>query len=125
MTPRHDIRGPGELIAAIPLLLGFEPRESVVLVAILGGGRLGVLLRVDRADCLQADVVGPLSRGVVAHLARDGARSAIAVSFTEDPVRLACAATDALRPALVAAGIDVEGWAVANGRYTFTELYGA
>ncbi len=117
MTHRHHIRGPGELIATIPVLLGFEPRESVVLVAILEGGKLGVLLRVDRTDCLQPDVASPLVRGIVAHLARDGARSVVAVSFTDDAVRLDCAATDALRPALLAAGIDVEGWAVVDGRY--------
>jgi hypothetical protein len=43
------VREPGELVAAVPVLLGFHPRESLVLVATGGGSgrRLGLTLRVD------------------------------------------------------------------------------
>lgn len=43
------IREPAELVAALPYLLGFHPRESLVLVATGGpsGRRLGLTLRVD------------------------------------------------------------------------------
>jgi hypothetical protein len=43
------VREPGELLAAVPILLGFHPRESLVLVATGGesGRRLGLTLRVD------------------------------------------------------------------------------
>jgi hypothetical protein len=43
------VRNPGELIAAIPVLLGFHPRDSVVLVGTGGpsGRRIGLTLRVD------------------------------------------------------------------------------
>ena len=43
------VREPGELVAAVPVLLGFHPHESLVLVATGGetGRRLGLTLRVD------------------------------------------------------------------------------
>jgi hypothetical protein len=43
------VREPGELVAAVPVLLGFHPRASLVLVATGGesGRRLGLTLRVD------------------------------------------------------------------------------
>ncbi|MCU1630134.1 MAG: hypothetical protein JWP64_5083 [Pseudonocardia sp.] len=47
--PPLRVRDPGELIAAIPVLLGFHPRDSVVLVGTGGpsGRRIGLTLRVD------------------------------------------------------------------------------
>jgi hypothetical protein len=46
--PLH-ITGPAELVAALPYLLGFHPRESLVLVATGGrrGRRLGLTVRID------------------------------------------------------------------------------
>jgi len=43
------VRGPAELVAAIPVLLGFAPSESLVLVSTGGesGRRLGLTLRAD------------------------------------------------------------------------------
>ncbi|MBC8090931.1 MAG: DUF4192 family protein, partial [Pseudonocardia sp.] len=40
---------PGELIASVPTLIGFRPRESLVLIALGGasGRRIGLTLRVD------------------------------------------------------------------------------
>jgi hypothetical protein len=57
------VREPGELVAAIPVLLGFHPRESLVLVATGGstGRRLGLTLR--------ADLPPPEHRAIVAESA--------------------------------------------------------
>lgn len=57
---------PSELIAAVPHLLGFHPRESVVLLA-LHGTRLGLSLRADLVDDDQAlllaeQLVQPIAR---------------------------------------------------------------
>jgi hypothetical protein len=43
------IRDPGDLVAAVPVLIGFHPRESLVLVATGGasGRRVGLTLRID------------------------------------------------------------------------------
>ena len=47
VTVRVD--DPGEIAAALPQLLGFRPRESIVLVALTrpDGGRLGLTVRMD------------------------------------------------------------------------------
>jgi hypothetical protein len=48
---RFDVRisEPGEIAAALPVLLGFRPQESVVLVSLTGpsGGRVGLTVRGD------------------------------------------------------------------------------
>ncbi|CAA9267465.1 MAG: hypothetical protein AVDCRST_MAG54-2798, partial [uncultured Actinomycetospora sp.] len=47
---RLRLHEPGELVAAVPHLLGFRPAESLVLVAVHGTGRrrrLGVVARAD------------------------------------------------------------------------------
>lgn len=46
---RVSLTDPGELAAAVPLLLGFRPRESVVLVSLKGpgGNRVGLTVRAD------------------------------------------------------------------------------
>ncbi|HXV92871.1 MAG TPA: DUF4192 domain-containing protein, partial [Pseudonocardia sp.] len=47
--PAVRVRDPGDLIAAVPAVLGFHPRESLVLIATGGptGRRVGLTLRVD------------------------------------------------------------------------------
>lgn len=117
VTAPEILHGPGELIAALPALLGYTPRESVVIVGVGAAEELTTVLRVDRADLLLSDVTGGLGRSVAAALVRSGARLAIMVAFTDDDVRLACPAIDALRPALEGAVDEAEGWAVRRGRF--------
>ncbi|WP_224390619.1 DUF4192 domain-containing protein [Pseudonocardia sp. ICBG1293] len=48
--PLPPLDRPAELISAIPVLLGFHPRDSLVLVSVTGpppGGRIGLTVRVD------------------------------------------------------------------------------
>ncbi len=117
MTDRRVLHGPGELLAALPALIGYTPRESVVIVGIGDRDELATVLRVDRQDLLHPEVATALGRGVAAQLSRASARTAMLVSFTDDDVRLCCPAADALRPALDGAVDEVEGWAVRRGRY--------
>ncbi len=117
MEPTHTLHGPGALLAAIPLLLGYSPRESVVIVSLRHRGEIGILLRVDRTDCIHPDIATPLARSITEHLSRDHAEAAVLVSYTTDDVRLACPALDALRPAVAEVIDDVECWAVRSGRY--------
>lgn len=56
--PLLRVSGPGELAQAIPYLLGFHPRDSLVLVG-LRQGRVGVTARVDLSDVI--DPVDPVS----------------------------------------------------------------
>ena len=117
VPPSRTLHGPGDLIAALPALLGYTPRESVVVVGVGTADELVTVLRVDRADLLRADLGGGVGRGMAAQLVRSGARLAVMVSYTEDDVRLACPAIDALRPALDGAVEEAEGWAVRGGRF--------
>ncbi|MBA2695050.1 MAG: DUF4192 family protein, partial [Actinobacteria bacterium] len=61
---RVRLADPGELIAAVPHLLGFHPRDSLVLIS-LEGRRLGMTLRADLVDpehreLLAEQLTGPL-----------------------------------------------------------------
>ncbi len=116
MPAPPTIHGPGELIAALPALLGFTPRESVVIVGVGASDALVTVLRVDRADLLEPRA-GTLARAVAAELSRGRARLAVLVSYTDHDVRVGCPAIDALRPALGEAVEEAEGWAVTRGRY--------
>ncbi len=117
MTPTDALYGPGELIAAVPQLLGFTPDESVVAIAVRADSTVSTVLRVDRRDCLDPTLAGPLGRSAAAHMERAGASHAFVVSFTRDAVPLTCPAIEALRPALAAVVESVDAWACVNGRY--------
>lgn len=112
------LRGPDELIAAVPHLLGFHPADSLVLVA-LTAGRIGLTLRVDllpgaQADLLAAQLVEPVCRqrssGVVLVVFGGGGPDA--------PSSPGAAAVEALTIALAGRGIPVlhAVWARASAR---------
>lgn len=77
MSDVPRLRTPGEIAAVAPLLVGFEPRESLVGLSLRGSGRtVGLVLRVDLSD-------SPLLVEQVVHaLVRDGARSALLLVHT-------------------------------------------
>jgi hypothetical protein len=124
-APTLRVDGPGDLLQAIPYLLGFHPRESLVLVG-LSERRLVVTARLDLADLADppepadvlADVVRAISRGgareVIGVVYDDGARPApaarsggllpwhgAAAALEEECGRAGCAMSEAL---LVASG---------------------
>ncbi|WP_062133433.1 DUF4192 domain-containing protein [Demequina aestuarii] len=116
MQTRH-LTGPGELIAAIPALLGFTPRESVVAVGLDGAGEVVAALRVDRSDAGVAEVAASLGRTMAARLRAASARRAFLVTFTVDDVSLACPAVEALRPEVEASVERLDVWACDGDRY--------
>jgi hypothetical protein len=82
--PQLRVASPSELFEAIPYLLGFHPRSSLVLVG-LRRGQLIVTARIDLAD---ADLARPSpSTGLLTHtltaVARGGAETLIAVAYLE------------------------------------------
>jgi Domain of unknown function (DUF4192) len=90
--PVLRVRDQGELVAAIPAMLGFHPRESLVLVATGGrsGHRLGLTLRVDLPPPEHPDyadhvelVVGSAVRGIL--LDEPAGVIAVVVSESGDP----------------------------------------
>ncbi|MEH0843012.1 DUF4192 domain-containing protein [Micromonospora sp. CPCC 205711] len=111
--PRLTVRSPGDLLAAVPYLLGFHPADSVVVVA-LRGRRIVFAARSDLPDPgtdprLPADHLGDV-------LARQEAESATVVGY--GPAERVTPAVDAVRAALTDAGLSVlDALRVTDGRY--------
>ncbi|MDN4486804.1 DUF4192 family protein [Demequina sp. SYSU T00039] len=110
------ITGPGELVALVPRMLGFEPADSVVTVLLGDAGAVLAALRVDRRDLLADD--GPdLALQVAAQAARDGAARALVLGFTDEPADRRCDALDRVADALADTVGEVGSWRVTAGRY--------
>jgi len=75
--PEIRISDPGEVAAALPHLLGFSPRESVVLVGLGGatGSRVGLTVRADIPD----------PRSAAAHAAAAAAGALVRALRTDQP----------------------------------------
>jgi Domain of unknown function (DUF4192) len=84
--PEYTVRlgDPGDLAAALPHLMGFPPRESIVLVGLGGrsGSRVGLTLRVDIPP---PDSAARLARAVAARLDTDGPDAAVLAIVSEAP----------------------------------------
>lgn len=77
------LSGPGELAAALPLLCGFAPSESLVLVALEpGSSRVGLTLRLDLPCPADAEQV---ARELAERVRRAGAGRVFAFVVTEQP----------------------------------------
>jgi hypothetical protein len=86
--PVLRVRDQGELVAAVPAMLGFHPRESLVLMATGGrsGRRLGLTLRVDLPPPEHPDYaehVELITASAVRGLLLDEPAGAIAVVVSE------------------------------------------
>jgi hypothetical protein len=60
-APTLRVRGPGDLLQAVPYLLGFHPHASLVLIG-LADGHLVVTVRIDLADLAGADLIPQADR---------------------------------------------------------------
>jgi len=74
------ISGPGELLQAVPYLLGFHPSQSLVLIG-LHAGRLAVTARLDLRDAERGGVPHALDAMI-----RGGSSSFVAVVYDDDAV---------------------------------------
>ena len=82
-SPVARLRGPADLAAALPHLIGFTPTESLVVVALHGPRlRVGLTLRVDLPPRAHEE---PLVAEVVERLVCTGASSALVVLCTAAP----------------------------------------
>lgn len=80
---RVRLDGPAGLAAALPLLVGFQPRESVVVIGVTGRrDRVRLTLRVDLPP---PGVAAPLAEVFAGHLGSAGATAALLVVVTEEP----------------------------------------
>jgi hypothetical protein len=79
--PVARLTSPGEIVGAIPLLCGFRPRESLVVVSLRGDrSRIGLTMRFDLPP---DDVEEAIAAEAVARLQADGARRTVVVVYTE------------------------------------------
>jgi Domain of unknown function (DUF4192) len=83
-TDPIDVRisDPGEVAASLPHLLGFRPRESVVLISLRGptGGRVGLTLRADIPEAAHAAAV---ARELASSVCTDGPRRVLMAVVSE------------------------------------------
>jgi hypothetical protein len=77
--PLLRVRGPGDLVQAIPYLLGFHPARSLVLLG-LARGRVVVTARMDLADLAESALLAT----TVSSMSRGGADDFVAVVFDDD-----------------------------------------
>jgi Domain of unknown function (DUF4192) len=113
--PRVQISDPGELIETVPYLLGFHPRESLVLIGFAGATgcpgpqQVQVSVRIDLPAVFDADELQPL----VEVLRRADSAAVAAVLVTEtvsgDPRQLAAllAWRDGVSAAMDSAAIEI------------------
>lgn len=74
------MRSPGEIVSAVPFLLGFVPEDSVVIIG-LRSRRLGLTCRLDLGDVLDDDEA---LEAVMGAFRREGVDGAILVGFGRD-----------------------------------------
>jgi hypothetical protein len=77
--PLLRVRGPGDLVQAIPYLLGFHPARSLVLLG-LAGGRVVVTARMDLADLAEVELLAT----TVASMSGGGADKFVGVVFDDN-----------------------------------------
>jgi hypothetical protein len=100
-TPTIRLRSPGEVVSAVPYLLGFSPESSLVLLG-LSAKRLGLTCRVDLDDLADERCL----RSVIEALTRDGAQRALLVAYGSAR-DVTAAALESMTGQLEAAGIAV------------------
>ncbi|MGW3807929.1 DUF4192 domain-containing protein [Micromonospora sp. NPDC005113] len=100
-----SLASPADLLAAVPYLLGFHPTNSVVTVG-LTSKRITVASRTDLPDPAQVTGwIASFAPQQIALLGNVSATAAILVGY--GPAPTVTPALDALRPRLLAAGIDL------------------
>lgn len=116
-APTVRLRSPGEIVSAVPFLLGFVPEASVVVIA-LRGRRMALTCRADLDDVLTDS---GSAGSIVAAVHRSGATDALLIGYA-DARASASAAVRALSTTLGSAGLRVqEVLTVADGRW-FNEV---
>jgi uncharacterized protein DUF4192 len=80
-VPILGIHGPADLLQAVPYLLGFHPRSSLVVVG-LHQTRLVVTVRLDLADVAVPGVLGVLGDAITA-MHRGGASQLVAAVYAD------------------------------------------
>ncbi|MDZ5447258.1 DUF4192 domain-containing protein [Micromonospora sp. 4G57] len=115
-TSPMRLRTPGDLLAAVPYLLGFHPTDSLVIVG-LTGNKITVAGRADLPQ--RAQMTAWVDGAAAQHLSMlrgVGATAAVVAGY--GPAAAVTPVIDALTPRLHAAGISIlDTLRVTDGRY--------
>lgn len=117
MTADITLRGPGDILAVLPYQLGYQPRDSVVVVS-LRGRQVGLVVRTDLPP--EGHVKSAVS-ALVGPLLRDGATSVFVVGY-EDAVDASLPSLLAIVEQLERAGVDVVDVAVVRHGRRFSPI---
>lgn len=114
---RIKVRGPAEMLAAVPHFLGFPPENSLVVVAVGGPhGRVRCTFRYDLPDPADEDGATLIAEHAVKICQRNQWTTAIVVGY--GPATLVTPLTDVVRYVLPRAGIRLHDvLRVDDGRY--------
>lgn len=73
---------PGDVLAAVPFVLGFEPTNSLVAISLRGRRqRVGLVMRTDYPEQADLEYFEIAAENMVTHLRRDEARGVILISY--------------------------------------------
>ena len=113
--PVARLSSPGDIVATVPVLCGFPPQDSVVVLSLRGARRrVGLTVRLDLPAATAERAAAKVLAERVAH---DGAAAAVVVVYSD--LDRAPGLVDALVAALGSRGIEVtEGLHVSGGRWT-------
>lgn len=114
------IHGPGDLIAALPALLGAIPSDEVVVVGIGPRGEVLHAAVVDRVDLCLPELAPATVPHIVDGLIAAGVTHALLVSWTDLEVGTPCPAIDELTPHLHRMDLEVAAWVTDGRRYWST-----
>ncbi len=115
-APVARLGSPGEILAAIPLLCGFAPTESLVVLSLRGPRkRIGLTMRFDLDWC---DAPASAAQEIADRLVHDGASAAVLVVWSEEPdalvapggpvrTRARAGLVDRVRTSCAEAGVDL------------------
>ena len=117
MTADITLRGPGDILAVLPYQLGYQPRDSVVVVS-LRGRQVGLVVRTDLPP---ENHVKRAVSALVGPLLRDGATSVFVVGY-EDAVDASLPSLLAIVEQLERAGVDVVDVAVVRHGRRFSPI---
>ena len=118
--PIARVRGAADVVAMIPYLLGFQPHDSLVVIALQGPRkRFGPVLRVDLVD--DPDLV-PQQAAVILEVVTGHRLGPVLVAVFSDDARRAEPLTSLVLAELAGSGVAVEDAFRADGRRWWSYL---
>ena len=104
------LTSPHDLLAAVPFLIGYHPKNSIVLIAITEGS-LGMAMRIDYPEEVDLDQIDTLAN----HLLQQKAEAALVVAYVPDTIFETEYLLHPIREAIAMRQIDLRECLVVRG----------